>query len=550
MGKSSGVPPAVAETGKPTTVLVGLGHHQKLYREYEKWADEAGINAERIPSSSVDCPSWSKTLQKDYYSRGVSPATIHERRDLSCMPGCPYLAGIREIKENPSSYDLLIGHYNHARFEPAVLNRSIFIDEFPAGAYESEVEREWVSHYLKSHDSIPVDDYTGLVERRSEPSLRDDIRASFEENGLTPTEGELLRDSDLWDIAPVAVWGLVTARDFGNGWETASFSEFDLTGEYDDMSNWYKVVHDRENGRVFVMQEPPLYDARNIIGLDGTPTMEMWGAVIPELMETREVLSIEERKSYISDALDHEYIVTTSHTKPYSPKEGMIRDRVNVENDMALLEGIRFHEGERPGLTTTKKAKKQVYDNHGVADLVDGIETFPILGSNKFKDKRVGADIGYQHYGDGFIEKWGAYAGQAVESNHDGPRATYGEYGNEIYDHFKNLTLQATMRFGRDGEGARVYVHTDTLPEWVPVAGKADVYSLGTGAFRDVVDAIRGRDTFTVGKLPVADGTARRWVKRLYDGGYVSTAGRTPTSAVLWRNVAVDGIENGIMVVE
>lgn len=33
-------------------------------------------------------------------------------------------------------------------------------------------------------------------------------------------------------------------------------------------------------------------------------------------------------------------------------------------------------------------------------------------------------------------------------------------------------TLQAAMRFGRDGNGAVVCVHTDTLPEWVLIAGE------------------------------------------------------------------------------
>ena len=46
------------------------------------------------------------------------------------------------------------------------------------------------------------------------------------------------------------------------------------------------------------------------------------------------------------------------------------------------------------------------------------------------------------------------------------------------------------MRFGRDGNGAVVYVHTDTLPEWVPLAGEGRVTRTRTDAERAVLDVV------------------------------------------------------------
>jgi hypothetical protein len=51
-------------------------------------------------------------------------------------------------------------------------------------------------------------------------------------------------------------------------------------------------------------------------------------------------------------------------------------------------------------------------------------------------------------------------------------------------------TLQAAMRFGRDGNGAVVYVHTDTLPEWVPITAEARVVSTWSDGMKQVVEAL------------------------------------------------------------
>jgi len=62
-------------------------------------------------------------------------------------------------------------------------------------------------------------------------------------------------------------------------------------------------------------------------------------------------------------------------------------------------------------------------------------------------------------------------------------------------------TLQGGMRFGRDGNGAVVYVHTDTLPDWVPVAGEGRVLSTYSDGRRDVITALEHLESATTADI-------------------------------------------------
>jgi hypothetical protein len=57
-------------------------------------------------------------------------------------------------------------------------------------------------------------------------------------------------------------------------------------------------------------------------------------------------------------------------------------------------------------------------------------------------------------------------------------------------------TLQAAMRFGRDGGGATVYVNTAALPDWVPIAGEGRVLGVWSDGMRQVLDAANGLDSW------------------------------------------------------
>jgi len=57
------------------------------------------------------------------------------------------------------------------------------------------------------------------------------------------------------------------------------------------------------------------------------------------------------------------------------------------------------------------------------------------------------------------------------------------------------------MRFGRDGNGAVVYVHTDTLPEWVPLADEGRVVTTWSDGMTSVLDAVADLGAATAAEI-------------------------------------------------
>jgi DNA-binding transcriptional ArsR family regulator len=111
--------------------------------------------------------------------------------------------------------------------------------------------------------------------------------------------------------------------------------------------------------------------------------------------------------------------------------------------------------------------------------------------------------IGSNHYGDEYLQKWGAYAGETVERNTEkGAGLSYNGFGDDVLTHMReHETLQAAMRFGRDGNGAVVYVHTDTLPEWVPLAGEGRVVTTWSDGMKAVLGALEELERATTAEI-------------------------------------------------
>lgn len=171
-------------------------------------------------------------------------------------------------------------------------------------------------------------------------------------------------------------------------------------------------------------------------------------------------------------------------------------------------------------MITTKKAKL-VYREAGVPDLVGRVEHHGnVKGSNKLKHSRLLAVIGSRHFGDEFVMKWGAYAGKAIESpdrshpENQGVGLSYGPFGDKILQHMReHETLQAALRAGRDGNGATVYVHTNTLPEWVPRERVGGVITTKGDGEPQVVEAAVDLCEFTTADIvdhPAVDLTRQR----------------------------------------
>jgi len=518
LGKSSGVIRAAAATDEPITVLTGRGRKEQ-YDQFQAWADEQGLDAAVLPSFTHDCPTahgdhgdeWQERVM-DWYRRGATGEDIHKYaeqelgRPLPCQLSeggepidCELAIAWKAIDFD--DIDVLIGHYAHAHKPKVVEGRTVVFDEFPAGAYETTLDSRLpgaVTQFCQRHDGLPFDDYTDLTEHRNEESRRADALAWF----LNDAEGVLRRDPDEvfagragHAAAPLATFTLLAGDDLGSGWERA-----DLEAAGDDDLEATRGLYNREEAAVTLLDPPSLERIRGVVGLDGTPTPRMWQLAIGSDLYHRQVLTDEERWEYISDGLGLQLHRTTDAVKPYNNP-----DYVATRQDAALLEAIRDEHDTKPGVITSSTALHE-YDANEDVDLewdpADGLgesslvdETAyhgDVLGSNEFGETRVGAVIGSMHYGDDFIKKWAAYDGDTAERNDKkGIGLEYGAVGNEILTHMReHQTFQAAMRFGRDGNGAVVYVHTNTLPEWVPIAGEGRVLTTWSDGRRQIIDAL------------------------------------------------------------
>ena len=326
---------------------------------------------------------------------------------------------------------------------------------------------------------------------------------------------------------------LLASDDLGNGFERAELEDVGLG------------VFDRARGGVSVLQAPAFEYASGVVALDGTPTKRMWELALGERLNHRSVLQGDERAEYVRDALNLNLVRTTEYVKPYNSA-----DHVNTDQDAALLEAIAEKHGERPSVITTTTAEHE-YDADGVLEHVDETKHYGnVLGSNEFDDTRLGAVIGSNHYGDHYIKKWGAYAGEAVDRGEGkGADLSYSGFGDDVLQHMREHdTLQAAMRFGRDGNGAVVYVHTDTLPEWVPLAGEGGVLTTWSDGMRDVVDALEELTTATTADVvahPAVDLSRQQvfdHLETLRERGVLQRKQDTDSSFSSRRNVAAGSV--------
>ena len=515
LGKSFGTIAAAAETDEAITVLTGRGRKEQ-YEQIRNWCDDHGLDYKTLPSFKRDCDTangehgedWASTVD-DWYGRRATPQTIHKHaetelgRPLPCQEHegqeCPYSA---KWRFDADEYDVLIGHYSHANKRKVVQGRTVVIDEYPGGAYEQTLAYRLpsaVSRFLTTTEAVPFEDYTDLVENRDDPEKRADALAYFLDDAddldggpdLDRDELDVLADDSAHALAPLATFTILAGDDLGNGFERA------------DLGDHGVGLFDRRDGRVHVLSPPAFDYTSGVVALDGTPTKALWELTLGERLNHRQVLSDGERREYVRDVLGLKLVRTTEAVKPYNSP-----DHVAVEQDAALLEGVRERHGERPALITTSAAEHE-YDAEGVLDeFVDGSKHYGnVLGSNKFKERRLGVVIGSNHYGDGFVKKVGAYAGETIERGDEkGTGLSYGDFGDDVLTHMReHETLQAAMRFGRDGNGAVVYVHTDTLPDWVPIAGEGRVVKTWSDGQRDVLDAVRDLDGDGWSTADVAD---------------------------------------------
>jgi hypothetical protein len=513
LGKSYGAVKAAAQASEPVTIVTTRGNKEQ-YAQFEEWCEQFGLEYKRLPAFTRDCDTargdhgaeWKETVM-DWYRRGATGEEIHALAEqyhgqrLPCQQGGE--CGLAHAWDfDPEEYDVLIGHYTHAYKPKVTQGRTVLVDEFPEGAYEQLLDHGIegaISYFLQEHDGLPFEDYADLIEHRHDEQRRADALAFLQKYGLDGDASAVLANPAGHAAAPAAVFTILAGatENLGNGWERVQFPDDRRVG-----------LFDRETGEVSILTPPDLHYSSGVIGLDGTPTKRLWQLVLGERrLNHTQVLTDEERQEYIQNGLNLNLVRTTDKIKSYSPKKTEIEQRVSLEGDAALLEAIADQHGQQPALITTARAEAH-YEKNGILDLVNGHKHYgDILGSNEFDDQRLGAVIGSRNFGPRYVSKWAGYLGETVDPTFPSPEndftpTDYGPIGNQIRTHMReHETLQAAMRFGRDANGAVVYVHTDTLPDWIPLAGEGRIISTWSDGMRQVIEAAAECGSWRTGEI-------------------------------------------------
>jgi hypothetical protein len=499
-GKTTQMFPAAAETDEPTSIFVNRGRKEQ-YKRVEEYSEDNDLVCKVLPSFIEDCPSANgehgdslAERIKDWYDRGAKPKDIHERDDVPCGDECPYR---KAWHFDPVNFDIITGYYTHANVRHIVDDRTVIFDEFPGEVFESVYNdnlAEAVTHFLQRESEIPYTNFADLIEGRHE-------QRSFDALVALPNS---LYDSSLafeggYANAPKLVYTILMA-----GRSLGRFEPVELlTGGIG--------LFDKENMEVRILSPPNMPYANNVIGLDGTPTPEMWRLAVGEDFEHRRVLSDEERKEFVADTMDYDFVVTTTSINPYNSS-------VSPKQAAVLIEGVSEAHSCKPGVITTatgeqRHEKLDWFPSHLIGE---SQHYGNIKSSNNFRRERVGIVIGSNHFGDRFVKIWGAYAGHEVTSpdrsggKNRGHDLSYGEFGDKILHHMReHETIQAAMRFGRDEDiSPIVFVHTNTLPDWVPVTHLGDAVDTWNESERAVIDVIANLEAASTAEVAEHDGVS------------------------------------------
>jgi hypothetical protein len=474
IGKSYGLIKWADDTGNPLAVFTS---RTKLYKQYADWCEERGLSYYILPSMFRHCETAKgehgeglEKFVKQNHSQDLSPIGIHRKakkqhgENLPCQHNgnCTYF---EKRDFTPEKYDVLIGHHKHSHVPDYVEDRSVAFDEFPENDFLQEFTSTEVNlavrGFLDQNPDFPGECVKDLKEYRHNPVYHEQGRKWFVENNP-----EIKRDAtgvfndkngSAHALAGAMAYAILIGDDLDNRWE------------YAELPNNWRAVQNPYTESLTLLTPPSLENAASVIGLDGTPTLAKWRLILRDSLQRKPLLSLKEKQNYFREALNLRLIQTRQAANHYSGKEGI---SVTPKLDTTVFEAIKTREGKSPTIISSKTAL-QKYRAEGIEEIASTTRYYgDFKGENKFSTTRVGIVAGSSHYGDEYLEKWAALCGYSISRAEEtrGMGQNFGEAGNELLHGMReNEVLQAAMRFGRDGNGATVYLHTSALPEWVPV---------------------------------------------------------------------------------
>jgi len=536
-GKSTATRNLAATSETPVTYLCG---RTDLYAEtkqhFQDMTEE--VDYEVIPSPHRHCPSFrvdepgnQRRLRK-LYNKGYSGARLHylpkEEAYTPCEKegegGCEYLRKYERIDSAIEDIDVLIGHHSHANRDKYTAGRLVVLDEFNADAFFTQFPNpnsdliddpgEIIPAFLDVISDEDPDfpskhfaDLTDLLIHRNKPEAREAGLEWFENHGASRSKAEYRKyvDVNLFKynrshlLAPLLTFSLLCMTRLGDGIEMAPHPEADIYDAWKaaDLNLNTRVVRNRNTNEMFVLRPPELENAHQVIGLDGTPTLELWNLLLPYGTEFdhRQVVGKDDFTTYLKQAMNMSLMQIGNHMYHYaggrvSDKDGARFKIINtIENGRFPLISSKqaLHEYEKNGLlskyvTRTGENEDSDETNFEFADY-KASNFASVKSSNAFEKDDLGVVAGTPYPGDDVVKLWAGMCGKGVEPEDDGKTKSFGEFGDRIYEHFThNQVVQAVLRFGRDdsvheNHGATVYITTSALPEWFDTTGEIDISS-------------------------------------------------------------------------
>jgi len=514
----------------PVSVFTNL---QDNYDQFEEWCEEAGVDFDKFPISTDDCP----TLRGDYpdedvvaaaketYRKGWSVSTIHDELDLPCQHNgpCPYIKKIRTL--DTEGRGLLVGYHNQAYVGPYVDGRVIVLDEDAFKEYYEDIDdpAKLAQEYIDTLDDFPHDKVEPLTGRQE---LRDEVLARLEKEGLDPDDHKSSID-EFHAKAPLIAYAIYGAEELGNGLRYAELPG-NGTAVFDKLYETTGNGYDDGAPTIWLFDPPNLSRAEAVIALDATPSLSKWESLLGDDFEHYRLFDDDQRNRYLREQ-GYKFIQLNSHAWP---AQG---GGLNLDKCEAYLREVYREHGERPDLITSLAVL-------GNKDSIEGLKDRDLdhlwnremhygdlRGKNKLEDSDLLVVLGSPSRSDSYYERLAALLGESAERVEDRKGANL-SYGNEVADEILETTrrggvLQAAMRSGRkDDVEATVYIATGLVPNWLDTK-KAGQFSSDwsfdacrstrTPNQKAVIEALQDEQGISAGEIIQESGVNRKSVGRI-----------------------------------
>jgi hypothetical protein len=378
-------------------------------------------------------------------------------------------------------------------------SRIVIIDEFPGDGVlttlSSDDANNAILRYLAGENSLPFTNVEDILIYRHnltgqtdhDPAVRDWLsgpEGTTFESVIWHREG---RNPNVMAYGSLLVRAALEDTKLADGWSQAVLSD-------------QTVIVRSPAGGVHILPPLPFDEDTNIVALDGTPSLEMWRAVLGDELEYLPVLDKEGQQEWLS-RLGLRIIQLSETTIP------VFGGRDDPHTDYALIEEITRRERTVPFVVTSKNGFRNLRPFESDELVWEGEHYGNLKGRNDLDGRNPVLIIGSPQQSDLVIQKWAAIRGHSATRATDesgkgfkGTKLDFGRVGNEILQGTReNEVLQAAMRFTRQvrDDEIRVYVYSCAIPEWVkPEVWETEIKRWDNGkGIGQVIDALtHGKD--------------------------------------------------------